>query len=167
MSRFSAAALAVTLFVFALSSGGCGTSVESHKKAARSNADKYYELLKAGNPEQAYRETFSDTYKLQLPIESFLKYQQLYTSRYGPVVDYSVTDSTYDAEREMIVMTYSINTSTSPTPLADIVRLGRVGSEWRIVSVEPKNLRPQSQQPQPPAGSAQPPAGAPPAAPPR
>jgi hypothetical protein len=134
--------VALALAVAAL---GCGTSKESARKAAQSNADKYYELLKAGNPEGAYRMTFSERYRGHLQLETFLRYQERFTSSYGAVQEYEVTDAQIDDALTSVKLTYTLKTANVQHPVEETLRLRQEGSEWRIESVEPR-MRPQPQE---------------------
>jgi hypothetical protein len=128
--------------VVALVATGCGVSEEAMRKAAQSNADKYYELVKLDKFDEAYQQTFSTSYKLQMPIEIYTKFQKQYRSRLGQLEEFEVAESTVDTEAERVSLTYSLKLSSSPEPVGEIVRLKKEGSEWRIDSVEPRVQRP-------------------------
>ena len=134
-------ALALVVSLAAMLATGCGTSEEAMQKAAKSNADKYYELVRLGKYEDAYRQTFSETYKGQLPIDTYTRYQQQYRSRLGQLEEFEVTESTVDADAERISLTYSLKVGSAPDPVSEIVRLRKDGSEWRIDSIEPRLQR--------------------------
>lgn len=139
-------AAAILLLVVA-TLAGCKDSPETRRKQAQSNADKYWELIKANNPGGAYDQTFSENYKKNLDRATFEKFAGLLDKSAGNVMEYQVV--AYDAavDKPVVKLTYSVTTANSPDPLFYDITLEQQGSEWRISQVEPKIQRPASQAP--------------------
>lgn len=137
MTRRTTTALAFCLLL-ALGAIGCGATVDSMKYAAKANGDKYYEFVKLGKYGDAYRNTFANTYKGQLPLDTYEAYQRRFNEQYGLLENYSVVESIYDEQTDTVTLTYSLDLAKLPTPVTEVIRLGKQGTEWRIVSVEPK-----------------------------
>jgi hypothetical protein len=116
----------------------CGTSPETRRKEAQSNGDKYWEFLKAGNPEGAYNNTFSSRYKRDLPLDLYLKFNKALEATFGTVRDYQVVHYDANPDRTLLVLTYRVETTNSQEPLMFDVKMGQEGTEWRVDQVEPK-----------------------------
>ncbi len=128
----------LALAVSIAASACTGDSPESLRKEAQSNADKYIELLKAGDFEGAYLKTFHADFKRQLSLETFLKFRQGVASTAGTIESYQMVHYDADTERDSVTLNYAVKYSNMPEPGTEIVRLRREGTEWRISSVEPK-----------------------------
>ena len=129
------------LLALALSIAGTactGDSPASLRKEAQSNADKYIELLKAGDFEGAYVKTFHADYKRQLPLDTFVKYRQGVASTTGAIESYQMVHYDSDTERDSVTLNYAVKYTNMPEPGTEVVKLRREGTEWRISSVEPK-----------------------------
>lgn len=150
--------MAFAFLVAALS--GCGAqSPESRRKEAQANADKYWEYLRANDPEGAYKNTFSENYKRNLPLENFLKFQRGLTERTGAITSYTVVRYDADPQKQQVALGYSVQTEKLSGPAMFEIKMAPEGSEWRVESVEPKQMpTPPQQQPAPPQTA--PPGGA-------
>jgi hypothetical protein len=137
-SRLAAAAMALAA---SIALAACGTSVASLRQAAEANANKYYELISAGDYEGAFKQTFSDTYRQQLQIDTFVRYQQRYAAELGGIQGYKAIETDVDQERGTATITYALDVGKLPEPVNEVVRLRLQGTEWRIDSVEPKVMR--------------------------
>lgn len=138
--RQTTLALGALALVVAIAAG-CGASEESQRKSAQANADKYYELISAGNYAGAYKSTFSDAYRDALELETFVRYQEGYAATLGHVQGYKATQAEVDTERGTAELTYALDVSKVPEPVGEVVRLSLQGTEWRIDSIEPKFVR--------------------------
>jgi hypothetical protein len=138
------AILAVTICVVV---SGCSTSEAALQKAAQANADKYYELLKTGNPEGAYRDIFSKAFKSNMDLERYLKYRQGIDGRLGSIVEYQVAEAKVDPNLKVVTMTYLLRTSHLQEPMKEVVRFRLEGSEWRMDEFEPQYAKPKPAQP--------------------
>jgi hypothetical protein len=138
MARAVLRAGRLALVVFLAALAGCGTSPETRRREAQSNADKYWELIKAGKPEEAYNQTFSTTYKGQLDPETFVKFQRALEARTGPVTGFQVVHFDADPAKPLVVLTYALQTANVPEPSMFDVSVEEEGSEWRIAQIEPK-----------------------------
>lgn len=127
-------ALALSIAVTACT----GDSPASLRKEAQSNADKYIELMKAGDFEGAYVKTFHAEYKRQLALETFVKYRQGIAQTAGNIDSYQMVHYDADTERDAVTLNYAVKYANMPEPGTEIVKLRREGTEWRISSVEPK-----------------------------
>lgn len=129
--------LAVAALVAGLA--GCKPNAASVRKEAQANADKYFEFLKAGDLEGAYNNTFSENYKGQLPIGSYVKFQKALNDAGGEVVDYAANDNPkIDLDRHTVSFVYTVKVARAQQPLDYTVRMVQQGSEWRVDSIEPK-----------------------------
>lgn len=146
MKRFVIVASIVTLAVLA----ACGTSRDTIMKQAQSTGDKYFELLRAGDPSAAYDKTFSDRYKMQLPKDTYLKFQQGLDKMAGPIVAYQLGQAKYNENANEVLLTYALQTQNLQQPIQYSVKLASNGSDWQIVSVEP-NVQPTAPPQQPAA----------------
>jgi hypothetical protein len=151
---------AVALLALCLAASCGAQSPESRRKEAQANGDKYWEFLRANNPEGAYNNTFSANYKRNLPIESFLKFNQALTDRTGPVTSYTVVRYDADPEKTYVSLGYSVQLEKLPGPALFELKMVTDGTEWRVDSVEPKQMPqpPQPQQSQGPLPQSAPPA---------
>jgi hypothetical protein len=134
-----------------LAVSGCSTSPAALQKAAQANADKYYEFLKTGNPEGAYREVFSKAYKSNLNLELYLKYRAGVDGKLGRIVEYQVADAKVDANMKVVTMTYLLRTTNLPEPMKEVVRFRLEGTEWRMDEFVPQYTAPKPA-PAPPTG---------------
>ncbi len=134
-SRFVLIAILVCV---AASTVACSDSPETRRKEAQSNADKYWELLKANNPQGAYDQTFSSHYKQSVSPEAFVRFNELITRSAGPVVDYQVVKYDANPQKPQVSLTYSVRTANAPDALLFDIKVERDGAEWRIASVEPQ-----------------------------
>lgn len=145
-SRIGLLAAAIVVVV-----SGCGSSPAALQKAAQANGDKYYEFLKTGNPEGAYREVFSKAYKSNLDLERYLKYRAGVDGRLGRIVEYQVADANVDADKKVVTMTYLLRTSHLQEPMKEVVRFRLEGAEWRMDEFVPQYTPPKPA-PAPPTG---------------
>jgi hypothetical protein len=131
----------VAVVLVLLSIAGCTDSPETRRKQAQSTGDKYWELLKAGNAQGAYDQTFSAAYKRELPAESYVKFNDLLSKSIGPITGYQVVK--YDAApaKQSVLLGYAVQAANSTEPLMFDVTLVQEGAEWKISSVEPKIQR--------------------------
>jgi len=144
-ARRAVVAVALAAAVFGLVS--CKDSPETRRKQAQSNGDKYWELLRANNPRGAYDQTFSESYKRSLDVETFLAFTERLSKSTGPILGYQVVHYEAQPDKPTVVLTYSVQTANVPDALLYDVALEQEGSEWRVSSIEPKIKR------QPPAPS--------------
>ena len=130
--------LLALIFLIA-SIAACGPNAASVRKEAQANADKYFEFVKAGNLEGAYRNTFSANYKGQLDLETYTRFQQALTAQAGDIENYSAADNPkIDLDRHTVGFVYSVKTTKMATTLDFDVRMVQEGSEWRIDALDPK-----------------------------
>lgn len=123
---------------FSAAAACTGTSPAALRKEAQSNADKYIEFLKARDYEGAYATTLHADFKRQMPLETFLKYRQGLSATVGEVESYQVVHYDADPERGSVTLEYAVKYSKNPEIGAEVIKLRREGTEWRITSIEPK-----------------------------
>lgn len=138
-----AALLVVSFAVF-----GCSQSPEARRKEAQANADKFLEFIKANDPEGAYRNTFSSTYKSQQSLDSWVRFCQGMSHTTGPIVNYQVVKYDAPAGSPRVTLTYAIQAANIQDPFQETIRLEREGTEWKIISVEPQFKPPPTTQQQ-------------------
>lgn len=161
-------AICVALTVVLTVAGCTASSPEAIRKEAQSNADKYVEYMKAGDFASAYDKTMHSDYKRQLPLETFVKFREGMTNTFGAVESYQVVHYDADPERQSVTLTYSVKYSKVPEIGQEIIMLRREGTEWRVMSVEPKMpQKPQRVQDMPTPIAPPAPQAPPPAAPPK
>ena len=110
-----AALLVVSFAVF-----GCSQSPEARRKEAQANADKFLEFIKANDPEGAYRNTFSSTYKSQQSLDSWVRFCQGMSHTTGPIVNYQVVK--YDAPAGSPAASASRSMTTTRSPRRSAAR---------------------------------------------
>jgi hypothetical protein len=164
---FCAALAAVTL-VAAVATSGCGESSEKRMRSARPVAERYFEYIKVGDYEGAFRHTLASSYRAQMQQESFVQYRQMLAATTGPIAGASLVESTESAATGRVRLVYTLDSERlKEDPPREVLDLERERGEWRIAAIDVKMPKAkQAGQPQDlPLPGPRNPAPAPPAAP--
>jgi hypothetical protein len=120
----------------------CGQTSEARRRAAQVSADRYFERIKAGEYEAAYKDTFSSAHRDALSIEDFVRYRRGLAAWTGKIGGYHVVAYKPESRAGRIELTYALEAadparaSPSAGTTYEIVQLVEENGEWRIASLD-------------------------------
>lgn len=146
-------------------SGACAETAESRRRAAQATADRYFERIKVGDYEGAYRNTFSSVFRGELSIEDFEIYHRGLERWTGPIGGFHVVAYAPETQNGRIQLTYALEPADPARSASrggvthEILQLVEENGEWRISSLDTNRTPASHGVPQTPAGGIGAPAG--------
>ena len=155
-------AIVLVIAAAALLSAGCAETAEDRSRRARPAAERYYEYVKTGDLEGAYRHTLAGSYRAQMPTEAFIKFRRQLAASTGALRGVRLIETADVPQTQRVKLTYALDCERFPNdPPQEILGLEREQGEWRIASIDVKMPKPQQAAPQNlPLPGATPPDGA-------
>jgi hypothetical protein len=115
---------------------GCGPTRESQRKAAQSGAEKYFELVKAGQYAEAYQRTFTKGHQRQMSQESFETYRRAFAAQTGAIRAVTLVKANERPGAMGFHMVYALEGANAQQPAYEILDVELEGDDWKIASVD-------------------------------
>jgi hypothetical protein len=132
--RSSAILSAVFLAVFV--GAACGPNEEAEKRAAQSGAEKYFEFVKAGKYDEAYRRTFTSDFRSKLSVDSFEKYRSDMAMSTGTLKAVTLVKVAPKKSGDALRLTFALEGEKLTQPAYEILDMRMDGDDWKVDSLD-------------------------------